>query len=192
MNLAEPVAGGHVDRHSVQVMRRMWALVLLGLLCLSTAAIPTGAAHAVSAADDTAARASTTLTGDQFESRLLARVNTRRERHGCRPIRSNAALAVAAARHSTAMSDRQELSHRLAGEPDLGPRVVNAGYTRWRMLAENLAWGQSTPGAVFRAWLHSSGHRANLDNCRLRDIGIGVVIRSGRPWVTADFGRRHR
>jgi uncharacterized protein YkwD len=69
-------------------------------------------------------------------------------------------------------------------------RAVNAGYTNWRLLAENLAWGQSTPRQVFRDWVHSAGHRANLDNCRLRDIGLGVVIRGGRPWVTQDFGRR--
>jgi uncharacterized protein YkwD len=88
------------------------------------------------------------------------------------------------------MADHRELSHQLPGEPDLATRVRLAGYTHWRLLAENLAWGQSSPRAVFRAWRSSAGHRANLDNCRLRHIGIGVLIRGGRPWVTADFGRR--
>ena len=74
-------------------------------------------------------------------------------------------------------------------EPAIDVRAVNAGYTNWRILAENLAWGQATPRAVFRDWMHSPGHRANLDNCRLRDVGYGVVIRNGRPWVTGDYGR---
>jgi uncharacterized protein YkwD len=60
------------------------------------------------------------------------------------------------------------------------------------MLAENLALGQARPAAVFREWLQSAAHRVNLDNCRLRDVGVGVVIQAGRPWITEDFGRRHR
>ena len=99
---------------------------------------------------------------------------------------------LAATRHTSRMADQRELSHRLSGEADLASRITAAGYRNWRMLAENLAWGQASPRAVLRAWVHSPGHRANLDNCRLRDIGIGVEIRSGRPWVTADFGRHRR
>ena len=132
----------------------------------------------------------TTLTPAEFGSRLLARINVRRSNQGCRQFRANAALGLAAQRHTDAMVARNQLSHRLTGEADLGTRFTRAGYTNWRIAAENLAWGQTGPRAVLRDWVASPGHRANLDNCRLRDIGIGVVIRNGRPWVTADFGRR--
>ena len=124
-----------------------------------------------------------------FEHRLLLRTNYRRALHGCRALRLNAALVHAARLHSTRMSYQGDLSHRLAGEGGLAERAVAAGYLNWRILAENLAWGQSTPRAVFRAWVASPGHRANLDNCALRDVGFGVVYSAGRPWVTADFGR---
>lgn len=90
------------------------------------------------------------------------------------------------------MADARLLSHRLSGEADLGTRVTRAGYTNWRIVAENLAWGHSTPAAIFRAWIRSPGHRANIDNCRLRHIGIGVELRRGGPWVTQDLGRRRR
>jgi uncharacterized protein YkwD len=123
-------------------------------------------------------------------ARLVNRINHRRVNHGCRAFRSNAALELAGDRHTQLMVADREVSHQLSGEAALGTRVTRAGYTHWRIVAENLAWGQSSPRAVFRAWVHSAGHRANLDNCRLRDIGIAVVLRSGRPWVTADFGRR--
>ena len=165
--------------------------MLLGLVCLSLGIISTGPAQAATLASGESTGTSTmSMTTGVFESRLLSHTNYRRARHGCRPIRLNSALVLAARRHSNAMSNQSTLSHRLAGVGDLASRVVAAGYTHWRMLAENLAWGQATPREVFRDWVHSPGHRANLDNCRLREIGFGVVYRSGRPWVTADFGRR--
>jgi uncharacterized protein YkwD len=165
----------------------VWSTVLLGLVCLCTALVVVVPPVAATA---TPARATTTLSASQFETRLLDRINHRRVNHGCRAFRSNAALLLASERHSQLMVADRELSHRLAGEASLATRVTRAGYTHWRLVAENLAWGQSSPRAVFRAWVRSAGHRANLDNCRLRDIGVAVVLRNGRPWVTADFGRR--
>jgi uncharacterized protein YkwD len=166
--------------------------VLMVLFGTSIGGVSASADAATTAARDSARRAPTSYSPGDFESRLLARTNTRRARHGCRPLRQNAALALAARLHSLRMAAQSELSHRLADEPGLEGRAVSAGYTNWRLLAENLAWGQSTPDAVFREWVHSAGHRANLDNCRLRDVGVSVVIQGGQPWVTQDFGRRHR
>jgi uncharacterized protein YkwD len=190
----EPLASPHTDRQSVRVTRRLGPAALVGLLALSVAQAPAADASASATSSSTSSSATsatgaTTLSSATFESRLFVRTNVRRQRHGCRPLRLNGPLALAARRHSELMSYRDDLSHRLAGEGDLAQRAVAAGYTPWRMLAENLAWGQPTPRAVFRAWVNSPGHRANLDNCRLRDVGFGVVIRDGRPWVTADFGR---
>ena len=164
----------------------MWLSLLMGLMLLA----PLAPAPAAATTPTGARAATTTISAAVFESRLLVRTNVRRARHGCRPLRTNTALVAAARMHSARMSSQRDLSHRLAGEGDLSARVVAAGYLHWRMLAENLAWGQATPRAVFRAWVASPGHRANLDNCRLRDVGVGVVISAGRPWVTADFGRR--
>jgi uncharacterized protein YkwD len=147
-------------------------------------------ARAASASQDTTQAEPTTLSTAEFGSRLLTRMNHRRAGQGCRQFRLSPALVLAAQRHTDAMVASRQLSHRLAGEADLGARAVSAGYTHWRILAENLAWGQAGPRAVLRAWVHSPGHRANLDNCRLRDVGLGIAIRGGRPWVTADFGRR--
>jgi uncharacterized protein YkwD len=169
--------------------RPLWLGMMLGLLCMPVS--PAHAAHSLTSDGRAAERtAYTTMSASDFESRLFTRTNARRARHGCRPLRLNGALVLAARQHSTRMAERNDLSHRFADEPPLQVRAVNAGYTNWRLLAENLAWGQSTPRQVFRDWVHSAGHRANLDNCRLRDIGLGVVIRGGRPWVTQDFGRR--
>jgi len=162
------------------------------LMCLvSIGLLPAPATQAAGTGSTTPGVRGTTLSAAAFGSRLLVRMNHRRIDQGCHQLRVSSALVLAAQRHTDAMAARSELSHRLAGEADLAGRAVSAGYTHWRILAENLAWGQAGPRAVFRAWVRSAGHRANLDNCRLRDVGIGVVIRNGKPWVTADFGRRH-
>lgn len=168
--------------------------VLLGVALACAGAVGPGAAQAAPTAGSTTTAVGMTaslLSTQDFENRLLLRTNHRRALHGCRALRLNASLVVAARLHSARMSAQSDLSHRLGDEPDLATRVVSAGYTPWRILAENLAWGQATPRAMFRAWVRSPEHRANLDNCRLRDIGIGVVFRDGRPWATSDFGR-HR
>lgn len=167
----------------------MWLPMLLGLVCMSGVGVPPGHA-AVAPPPGRELRASTTLSAAEFASRLIARTNARREARGCRALRSRADLTLAARQHSTRMAEARQLSHQLVGEAGLGTRVTRAGYTDWRIVAENLAWGQATPAEVFRAWLHSPGHRANIDNCRLRHLGIGVVVQGGRPWVTQDLGRR--
>lgn len=83
------------------------------------------------------------------------------------------------------------MAHELPGELGLVRRVVQAGYTPWRRLAENLGAGFVSPRGVVRAWMRSAGHRRNLLDCRLREVGVGVVrAGSGQLWWTQDFGRR--
>ena len=190
MNYAPPPASTQRGRHGQRAARRMWSAVLLGLLGLGLVP-PAGAQAATATPSSTQVdqRAALALSSSYFESRLFARTNVRRAAHGCRPLRMDAALTLAARRHSSLMVTQSSLSHRLTGEPALSVRAPAAGYVRWRILAENLAWGQTTPRQVFRDWVASPGHRANLDNCRLRDVGIAVVFANGRPWVTADYGR---
>jgi len=39
-----------------------------------------------------------------------------------------------------------------------------------------------------QAWMNSSGHRANILNCRFRNIGIGLAYDGRSPVWTQDFG----
>ena len=48
----------------------------------------------------------------------------------------------------------------------------------------------TAPAAVVRAWMASPGHRANILNCRLRHLGVGVALSRGQLWWTQDFGRK--
>jgi uncharacterized protein YkwD len=50
--------------------------------------------------------------------------------------------------------------------------------------AENIAVGQLTPGAVFEAWMKSTGHRANILNTTFDDLGVAHLDNTGgRIWV---------
>ncbi|QYJ03459.1 CAP domain-containing protein [Nocardioides panacisoli] len=124
------------------------------------------------------------------ERKVIAKTNAKRKQHGCRPLKEKWQLRRAARRHSKEMAQHNTLSHRLPGEPSLGKRVRQAGYTNWTMVGENVAVGYRWPGQVVNAWMNSSGHRANILNCKYRHIGVGRVVRNGRVWWTQDFGRR--
>ncbi|WP_346043031.1 sigma-70 family RNA polymerase sigma factor [Actinomadura chokoriensis] len=120
------------------------------------------------------------------EQQVVKLVNARRADAGCGPLRVSPALHRAAQRHSADMASRRVLDHRGAGGDDPGERITAAGF-RWSVWAENIARGQSTPSAVVGSWMSSEGHRANILNCRLTTVGIGVVRGGGGPWWTQVF-----
>ncbi len=125
-----------------------------------------------------------------LEQRVLELTNQRRRAHGCTPLRHSVPLRRAARGHTVEMALAGVMSHQLPGEPKFSTRITRAGYTGWRLVAENVARGFSGPAAVVRAWMNSPGHRRNILNCRLRDLGVGVVLQDGQLWWTQDFGRR--
>lgn len=43
----------------------------------------------------------------------------------------------------------------------------------YRSAGENIAYGQRTPEEVMKAWMNSSGHRANIMNANYTTIGVG-------------------
>jgi len=86
-------------------------------------------------------------------------------------------------------------THRFGVKPKLRPRddlaeflesAEAAGQSNAR--AENIAYGQPNPAAVMDAWMDSSGHRANILNCELTALGVGIAEGPGGPWWTQLFG----
>lgn len=47
--------------------------------------------------------------------------------------------------------------------------------------------GRATPSEVMKAWMNSPGHRGNILQCGLVDIGVGIRFGTGGPWWTQDF-----
>ena len=110
-------------------------------------------------------------TADPAEADVLALVNTERSAAGCPAIAWDETLAQVARLHSADMAARDYMDHT---NPDgLGPfdRATAAGTTA---SAENIAAGQRTAADVMASWMASPGHRANILNCSLTRLGVGV------------------
>ncbi|MEL6914489.1 MAG: CAP domain-containing protein [Pseudomonadota bacterium] len=114
---------------------------------------------------------------------VITATNAYRATQGRPALRSDADLVRAAQRHACELAATQRFSHEGQNGSRVGDRVTRAGY-RWRYVAENLAIGQSSVGAVMTAWRQSSAHHSNLLTRRGRDIGVAAVPSSqGMLWV---------
>ncbi|MCX2949366.1 CAP domain-containing protein [Lentzea sp. NEAU-D7] len=132
-------------------------------------------------------------TAATVQEDVIALTNAERAKAGCPALRSNAALNTAAQRHSADMATNNFMSHTGSDGSTVVTRIERAGYTRWTRAAENVAAGHSTAADVVRGWMNSSGHRANILNCALRDIGVGHQYRPGTRYGhywTQNFGTR--
>ena len=160
--------------------------VLATVLALSVSAVEPEKADAASSVR-TCGGGTIQLNGKE-ESTLLLHNRERRSR-GLSPFCVHPKLTEAARAHSTDMIRRDYFAHG-----DAGRRLKRHGYN-WRVYAENIAGGTGSyarPGSVFRRWMNSSGHRANILDRRFREIGIGTATgtfqgKSGYTMYTVDF-----
>jgi uncharacterized protein YkwD len=98
-------------------------------------------------------------------------------------------LRAAARGHSQDMHARGYFDHNSPDGKEPWDRIKASGYVgASRGFAENIAKGYATAQAVVDGWMNSPGHRANILNCSLKAVGIGVEYGSGGPWWTQDFG----
>jgi uncharacterized protein YkwD len=110
------------------------------------------------------------------EATLLTKISHARAKHGLAPLRTKPKLMKYARHHSEAMAAQYALFHT--------PNFVVV--CCWSAIGENVAYNATVPG-VHRAFMHSSGHRANILNPRMRRVGVGIVKRGGWLWVTEIF-----
>ncbi len=105
---------------------------------------------------------------------VVTATNTERSRHGLRPLVADARLIAAAQSHTQDMVRRSFFSHQNPDGAQVWDRAVAAGYP-YRKVAENIAAGQRTATEVVRGWMDSPGHRANILDGELTQIGVGYV-----------------
>ncbi len=106
------------------------------------------------------------------EKRFVQLINEHRKKVGCPPLKLNARLQKIALDHSKDMAARDFFSHTNPDGQSPFDRMKGAGI-RYSWAAENIAFGQRTASEVIGSWLNSSGHRQNIENCKLREHGIG-------------------
>ncbi|NKZ07160.1 CAP domain-containing protein [Actinomadura latina] len=120
------------------------------------------------------------------EATVVSLTNAERAKEGCQPLRTDSRLTVAARKHSADMAANNYFDHTSRNGDSPWKRMEDAGYTSPG--AENIAKGYPTAAAVVKGWMNSPGHRANILNCGLRAIGVGVASGPGGPLWTQDFG----
>jgi stress response protein SCP2 len=103
---------------------------------------------------------------------VVDRTNAERARHGLRTLAVDQRLAAAAQAHSADMVRRGFFAHESPDGRQVWDRAVAAGYA-YRKVAENIAAGQRTAEEVVRGWMGSPGHRANILDGDLTQIGVG-------------------
>jgi len=114
---------------------------------------------------------STTLAD---EAEVLRLTNVERAKvPGCPALRLNPILAKVARAHSQDMAENNYFAHNSQDGTSPFTRMSRAGY-KYTIAAENIAGGQQTPAAVMAAWMASQGHRENILDCRLTELGVGL------------------
>lgn len=115
--------------------------------------------------------------------------NARRAENGLGALRTNAALGRAAQAHSKDQAATNTMTHRGSDGSNAGTRIDRTGY-RWNTYGENVASAYRDARSVMSGWMNSSGHRANILNGNVTEIGIGLAhAADGTPYWTMVLAR---
>ncbi|MCC8169610.1 MAG: CAP domain-containing protein [Oscillospiraceae bacterium] len=112
-----------------------------------------------------------------MEQEVLALVNKVRAENGLSALTWADDVAEVARAHSADMINRSFFSHTNPDGESPFDRLKSNGIS-YRVAAENIAYGQRTAEAVMESWMNSSGHKSNILNSSVKEIGIGAVKNS--------------
>jgi uncharacterized protein YkwD len=127
---------------------------------------------------------------------MLCLTNAARAQYGEAPLEVNAQLAESATDKTADILNCDSFSHTACGR-SFSYWIWQSGYVTnscWK-IGENLAWGAGAYGttdSIFRAWLRSPTHRANVLG-EYTQVGISTAVgplegeKSARVW-TVHFG----
>ena len=116
------------------------------------------------------------------ERAFAKRINSARERNGRSRLRLDPELGKASRSHTQGMAHRASLYHTPEGR--FGRKITN-----WTILGENVGVGNDVY-ELHRAFMNSPEHRENVLYSPYTYVGVGVIERAGRMWVTVTFESR--
>lgn len=112
-------------------------------------------------------------------------VNAERAKEGLKPLTLKVDISKAAQLRSKEIET--SFSHTRPNGSSFSSILKENGIS-FRGAGENIAWGQKSAEAVMKAWMNSSGHRANILNKNYTKIGVGYYVNSaGTPYWTQLF-----
>jgi uncharacterized protein YkwD len=123
--------------------------------------------------------AATPASAQLRRTKMLAWVNHSRAEHHVHRLRMVRSVVGLAHDHNLAMAKKDRLFHT----SDLGYKLR---YTDWHSWGENVGAGV-TPYGLFKAYMASPEHRANMLSSGFRRVGISFVERRGILWSTLIF-----
>ena len=131
------------------------------------------------------ASAGTYVTLSRFDARLLADINHARAARGIRQLTVVAGTTDVAHGWSCRLASLRSLAHN----PSLVSQLQSHGSYNWRTYGENVGMVSRSSGAdaLFKAYMNSAPHRANILDPDYKYIGVftkrGLLFR----WNTLDF-----
>lgn len=119
---------------------------------------------------------------------LLRDTNLIRKEKGLGELRINDKLMKAAQSMAEDIAKSGRMSHRDSQNRSLSQRVDAVEYD-WRSICENLAYNFKTPQLTNQAWMDSPGHRKNLLNATVTEVGFGLWYDAEeKPYWVAIYG----
>jgi uncharacterized protein YkwD len=112
-------------------------------------------------------------------TKMLAWVNHARNEHHEHRVQMVRPVVRLAHDHNLAMARKRRLFHTT----DLGDRLR---FVSWHSWGENVGAGV-TPYGLFKAYMASPEHRANMLSANFDRVGISFVRRDGILWSTLIF-----
>ena len=161
---------------------RVPAFCLLLSAC-STIAVPTTTGG--SSAPTASTPSSTSVANDIVRQTNIQRVNS-----GLREFLVSPKLMEAARIHAQQMAEYRRMEHTInaAPYPTLLSRLQAVSYS-YSNAAENVAWNSQSAQSAVNGWMNSPGHRANILNPGLTEIGAAMARGSnGEPYWIQVFG----
>ncbi len=122
-----------------------------------------------------------------YEKEVVRLVNSERRAKGLSELTYDWQISRVARYKSEDMRENNYFSHTSPtyGSPFQMLKSFNISY---RTAGENIAKGQRTPAEVVKAWMNSSGHRANILNPSFTHIGVGYAS-DGKYWTQMFIGK---
>ncbi len=128
------------------------------------------------------------LTISPAEQTIIDETNAYRKEAKLPPLKPSPLLFKAARKHSADMAKEDTLAHKLYDKIHTD-RVTDVGY-KWIAARENIAFNQTSPKDVVKAWMGSEHHKENILADDVSEIGVGIVNNAkGEPYYTQVFGR---
>jgi uncharacterized protein YkwD len=127
---------------------------------------------------------------------MFTLINRARTDAGLTPLSRDGMLSLVASEHSKDMACRDFFNHINPDGQNPGDRVQEAGEAYappWRWIAENIGT-RATAREQFDEWMASEGHRSNILDSRVDEMGIGLIhINEGSRytdyWTVVFLGR---